>query len=91
MSSQLCQLVRWQLLLCPHTSGSFPNLIRPMHTENGRNRALRACLLRDLWLDGNNRLVAEHAGMLRVKRSCSNRHNTGGWKRDRQHGVRERV
>jgi hypothetical protein len=35
----------------PHL-GAIPNLIRPMHTENTRNRALRPCLLRDLRMDG---------------------------------------
>jgi len=57
------------------TTVPFPTLIRPMHTENLRNRVLTICLLRDLWLDGKNSVVAEYAGMLRVKRSCSSRHN----------------
>lgn len=58
--------------------GAITRSVRPLHTENTRNRALRPCLLRDQWLDGKNGLVAEYAGMLKVKRSCSNRHNRGG-------------
>jgi hypothetical protein len=70
----------------PFTPYSGPHLraiahsVSPLHTENTRNKALRLCLLRDLWLDDKNRLLAECAGVLKVKRSCCNRHNKGGVK-----------
>jgi hypothetical protein len=45
----------------PHV-GAIPNLIRPMHTENTRNRALRPCLLRDMWMDGKTGLSLNTLG-----------------------------
>ena len=69
----------------PFTQNSAPHLgailhsVRSMHTENTRNRALRRCLLRrDLCVHGKDGLVVEYAGVLKVKRSCSNRHDRDG-------------